>query len=255
MRRLALPATLALLLAVPAAWSQMRGGMHNAPARAPGMARPSGFVGARPAFISRPHTVSNGGFRHGPSSGSFHGSHGCFNCGHHHFHHGFYPWWWLNAYGYPYGYGAYGYGYETYWPMWDTSSSYDSNADQSYQRDAARQIDDLSRQVQQLREELEAQLYRAPTAQPAPVAAPANTQPQPAPRQQSPMQNDPPSDLSTVLVFRDQRIQEVQNYAIVGKTLVVIANQRQKKIPLSDLDLATTARLNEERGVAFQLPR
>ena len=69
------------------------------------------------------------------------------------------------------------------------------------------------------------------------------------------MQNDPPSDLSTVLVFRDQRIQEVQNYAIVGKTLVVIANQRQKKIPLSDLDLATTARLNEERGVAFQLPR
>ena len=248
MRRLLLSATLAFLLAAPAGWAQMRGGMRGAAVRSMGMARPSGFVGARPAFISRPHSVPSGGFHHGSPNGSFHGSHGCFNCGHHHFHHGFYPWWWLGAYGYPYyGYAAYGYG--SY--GWDNSSSYDSNADQSYQQETARQIDDLSRQVELLREELAAQLYRPP--QPAPSAV---ADPQPPPRQQPSAQKDPsPSDLSTVLVFRDQRIQEVKNYAIVGQTLVVIADQRQKKIPLSDLDLATTARLNEERGVAFQLPR
>lgn len=252
MRRLLTSATLALLLAVPAAWAQMRGGMRAAPARSMGMARPSGFVGTRPAFISRPQSVAHGGFHHGFTNGSFHGSHGCFNCGRHHFHHGFYPWW--GVYGYPY-YGYGGYGYANYWPWgWDDSSSYDSSADQSSQQQTARQIDDLSQQVQQLREELAAQLYRPPAPQPAPPA-PANAQPQPTAKHDPSEQKDPPSDLSTVLVFRDQRIQEVKNYAIVGKTLVVIADQRQKKIPLSDLDLATTARLNEERGVAFQLPR
>jgi len=250
MRRLVLYATLAFLLAVPAGWAQMRGGMRAAPVRSMGMARPGGFVGARPGFVSRPNAVAHGGFHHTPPNGSFHGSHGCFNCGHHHFHHGFYPWW-LGVYGYPY-YGYAGYGYGSYWPWWDTSSSYDSNGDQSYQQEAARQIDDLSQQVEQLREELAAQAYRTP--QPSALAA-ANPQPQPAPRQLPSAQKDPPSDLSTVLVFRDQRIQEVKNYAIIGKTLVVIADQRQKKIPLADLDLATTARLNEERGVAFQLPR
>jgi len=36
---------------------------------------------------------------------------------------------------------------------------------------------------------------------------------------------------------------------------VVVADQRQRKIPLSDLDLPATAKLNEERGVDFQIPQ
>src|SRR5579863_2673881 len=59
---------------------------------------------------------------------------------------------------------------------------------------------------------------------------------------------------ATVLVFRDQRKQEVQNYAIVGETLWNFAPQHTQKIPLSDLDLAATTKANDERGVDFRVP-
>jgi hypothetical protein len=59
---------------------------------------------------------------------------------------------------------------------------------------------------------------------------------------------------ATVLVFRDQRKLEVQNYAIVGQTLWSFAPQHTQKIPLSDLDLPATTQANDERGVDFRLP-
>jgi hypothetical protein len=58
----------------------------------------------------------------------------------------------------------------------------------------------------------------------------------------------------TVLVFRDQHKQDVQNYAIVGQTLWNFAPQRTQKIPLADLDLPATTKANDERGVDFRLP-
>jgi hypothetical protein len=58
----------------------------------------------------------------------------------------------------------------------------------------------------------------------------------------------------TVLVFRDQRKQEVQNYAIVGQTLWDFAPQRTQKIPLADLDLQATIKANDDRGVTFRVP-
>jgi hypothetical protein len=58
----------------------------------------------------------------------------------------------------------------------------------------------------------------------------------------------------TVLVFRDQHKQEVQNYAIVGQTLWAFAPQHTQKIPLADLDLSATTKANDERGVDFRLP-
>ena len=186
-----------------------------------------------------------------PFGAGHQGFHGCFNCFHHPHHHhlGFNPWWY-GGYGYPY-YG-YSYGYGGYWPTWDTAS-YGSNDDATYQQQLVNQIDDLSQQVQQLRQELDAAQYRSvPAAAAAPPQARAPTA---APARKADAAKETPSDLTTVLVFRDQRIQEVKNYAIVGKTLVVIADQRQRKVPLSDLDLETTMRLNEERGVSFQVPR
>ncbi len=59
---------------------------------------------------------------------------------------------------------------------------------------------------------------------------------------------------TTVLLFRDQRQQEVQNYAIVGQTLWVFKPQRTEKIPLSRLDIPATGKANEERGVDFRVP-
>ena len=59
---------------------------------------------------------------------------------------------------------------------------------------------------------------------------------------------------ATVLVFRDQHKEEIQNYAIVGQTLWNFSAQRTKKIPISDLDVPATTKANDERGVTFRLP-
>ena len=59
---------------------------------------------------------------------------------------------------------------------------------------------------------------------------------------------------ATVLVFRDRRQQEVQNYAIVGQTLWAFTSGRTQKIPLADLDVAATEKANDDRGVTFRVP-
>jgi hypothetical protein len=77
----------------------------------------------------------------------------------------------------------------------------------------------------------------------------------PAPHQPSPHQEErTQATPATVLVFRDQHQQEVQNYAIVGQTLWNFAPQHTQRIPLSDLDLVATAKANDERGVDFRVP-
>ncbi len=58
----------------------------------------------------------------------------------------------------------------------------------------------------------------------------------------------------TVLVYRDGHAEEIQNYAIVGKTIWVFNEARARKIPLADLDLAATKRDNEDRGIDFVVP-
>jgi hypothetical protein len=60
---------------------------------------------------------------------------------------------------------------------------------------------------------------------------------------------------ATALVFRDQHVLEVRNYAISGGTLWVLGDQQAKKIPLAQLDLDATAKMNDDRGVDFQLPK
>jgi hypothetical protein len=69
--------------------------------------------------------------------------------------------------------------------------------------------------------------------------------------------NQPKSDPEplTALVFHDQHVVEVRNYAISGGTLWVMSEQGTKKIPLSQLDLDATAKMNDDRGVDFQIPK
>ena len=59
---------------------------------------------------------------------------------------------------------------------------------------------------------------------------------------------------STLLVYRDGHQIEVQDYAILGKTLWVFSDQRARQVPLADLDLAATERVNGDRGVDFVAP-
>ena len=65
----------------------------------------------------------------------------------------------------------------------------------------------------------------------------------------------PEMEPATALVFRDQHVEEVRNYAIAGGTLWVLNEQAAKKIPLAQLDLPATVKMNDDRGVDFQVPR
>jgi hypothetical protein len=59
---------------------------------------------------------------------------------------------------------------------------------------------------------------------------------------------------TTILVFRDGRRSEIQNFAIVGQALWFFTEQRARKIPVSDLDVGATKEVNAGRDVDFRLP-
>jgi len=97
--------------------------------------------------------------------------------------------------------------------------------------DLAYQIGRLSQEIEQLRQQQTITSYTQP----------------PAPSQVAAEQRTP-----TVLVFRDGRRMEIQNYAIVGQMLWVFNERAATKIPLSDLDLDATQK--ENRGSGFRFP-
>jgi hypothetical protein len=88
--------------------------------------------------------------------------------------------------------------------------------------------------------------------------------PQPPPEQQDsrtsmgPTTEPPPQPVEdqprTVLVFKDGHQQEISNYAIVGGTLYDLSEGRSRKVALAQIDLQATAKLNDSRGIDFELP-
>ena len=135
------------------------------------------------------------------------------------------------GYGSPWLYGGF---YDPYW-WWDSGSRFDY--EQQYETGLANEMNEQSLEEQRLREQGDQDAY-------------ARSAPPPPPHQTQATEALP----ATVLVFRDQHKQEVQNYAIVGQTLWNFAPQHTQKIPLSDLDLPATTKANDERGVDFRLP-
>jgi hypothetical protein len=140
------------------------------------------------------------------------------------------------GFGYPgYGYGGY---YDPYW-WWDSSSS-SYNDDQDREYALASEMDALSVEEQRLREQEERDGDRDSYIRGSQPRAEEKSDPGPG----------------TALVFRDQHVEEVRNYAISGSTLWVLNDhQSGKKIPLAQLDLPATAKMNDERGVDFQVPQ
>jgi hypothetical protein len=83
---------------------------------------------------------------------------------------------------------------------------------------------------------------------------PVNSTPEPQSYQQR--RSDRASDEfaePTVLVFRDGHRQEIANYAIMGSTLFVLSGPRSR-IPIAELDIPATERVNQSRGVDFHVP-
>jgi len=115
--------------------------------------------------------------------------------------------------------------------------------DDDAQQQTSRQIDELSQEVQRLREDREEQDYPRQTANAL----------APRPQLEATLEK-PNTDLPIVLVFLDKHIQEIKNYAVMNETLMVYDGPRTHKIPLMDIDLAATLKLNDERGVAFAIP-
>jgi len=144
--------------------------------------------------------------------------------------------WW--GYGYPW----YG-GIDPYW-WWDSDSSSDPGPDPQYGPDPnPRYYDDgLANQMNEQR--------------PYPRRMPDQGDPDGyarlAPRASH--QEATTAVPATVLVFRDQRKQEVQNYAIVGQTLWIFSPERTQKVPLADVDIDATQKANDARGVDFRVP-
>jgi hypothetical protein len=239
MRRPVLIVTFVLTAALAMGWAQ-RSGMRG------------GGSPVRMGFSS--NGAMHAGFGHAPgrggqfSSGFHQPPHGGPNHFHPHpmsghTHHGFN---FVPAVNWRYRYPRYYGGFYSPW-YWNGASydSYDSSQDDYAERQMLRQIDELSQEVQRLRRDQE---YSQ--SMPALVSAPA---PVPAPRPSAePAKVD--SGLPVVLVFFDKKIQEIKNYAVMNEMLVVFDGPRTKKIPLRDLDLAATMKLNDERGVDFQLP-
>lgn len=62
-----------------------------------------------------------------------------------------------------------------------------------------------------------------------------------------------PSD-PTILVFKDGHQLEIENYAVISQTLYDLTPGHRRKIALAELDLPATEKLNDDRGVVFELP-
>ena len=127
----------------------------------------------------------------------------------------------------------------------DTGSSYDEDYERD--REIANDMNEQSLEEQRMLRQEEADgdqdaYSRRSERQRSP--SPTSSDDQPGTRRHA----------DTVLVFRDQHKQEIQNYAIVGQTLWNFAPPHTEKIPLADLDLAATAKANDDRGVTFRVP-
>ena len=199
-------------------------GAHSGGGHAFGGSRSGGDFAAHPSFHGSPNrTLSSRNFNH--SHGPHHGPgirirtrdfrNNCF--------------WFGCGWGYPYPY--LGGGIDPYW-WWDSGSPDDQN-----QQYGSGPSDDEN-----------AQNYDQRGNDPGDQDVYARSAPPP------PRDDRTEAAPATVLVFRDQHKQDVQNYAIVGQTLWTFAPQRTQKIPLSDLDLPATTKANEERGVDFRVP-
>jgi hypothetical protein len=132
-------------------------------------------------------------------------------------------------------------GFQPVYPYWFPSTGYQSEEsappvpEPEQDTQLATQVGNLTAEVEMMREDQAARDSRgAPSSEP-PVAA----------------EEKPPA---TLFVYRDGHQMEVQNYAILGKTLWVFSDQRTRQVPLADLDLAATQRVNGERGVDFVAP-
>ena len=144
------------------------------------------------------------------------------------------------GYGYPFGLSYLNYGF----PFWDDfDSSWDDADNAGYSYGAPPPQDDAAGPYAQP-PDAGGPAYAMQYANPMPPAVPPAPQARPEPAEE---------DAITV-VFKDGRPSEqVHNYALT-RTALYITDKRMREIPLDEIDLPATERVNHAAGVDFQVP-
>ena len=88
---------------------------------------------------------------------------------------------------------------------------------------------------------------------PVKYARPSHPMSEPPADAQQQDEQDPPQE-PTTLVFKDGHKLDVGNYAIVGSTLFDLTPGHSRKVPLAELDVPATQKINDDRGIIFRLP-
>lgn len=147
--------------------------------------------------------------------------------------------WWLNSYaylGYP--------DFYQYPPWWDYDDSYDSQSAISQGP-----TQDYGTQPPPEEQPDSASLPPWPSINSPEGFAPTEQQSAPVQVLASPQPTQP-----VTLVFNNGRPSEkIQNFVLTADTLYVMDQQR-RDIPVAELDLAETARVNRQAGVEFHIP-
>ena len=134
------------------------------------------------------------------------------------------------------------YGYGGYYPYSDYTSAQPQQAvssDNSSQVELAREVQQLSDQIESLRYEegRRAEQRQAPPTSSSGTSMSART---PA--------------IATTFVMRDGSHVVAQNYALTGQTLWIFDEHKARKIPLSDVDPEATEKFNAANGIEIRLP-
>lgn len=143
-----------------------------------------------------------------------------------------YPYWPWGAWNYPYLFND-----------WDYNDDYDSQpagnyADSQYPEYTPGPYDEAPPDQPEPEQ---------PSYTPWPYSRPAPSASQPAPPA-------PAAEAPVTLVFKDGRPNEqIHNYMLTAKTLSIL-DQHRRDIPVDQLDLVATARVNRDAGVDFSLP-
>jgi hypothetical protein len=134
-----------------------------------------------------------------------------------------------------------GFGVQPVYPSWLPSAGYETDqpappaVEPEQDSPLAAQVGNLATEVEMMRQDQARRDSRGAPSTEIPAAA----------------AEKPPA---TLLVYRDGHQVEVQNYAILGKTLWIFSAQTTRRVPLADLDLTATQRVNGDRGVDFSTP-
>ena len=113
------------------------------------------------------------------------------------------------------------------------------SSDNSNQVELAREVQQLSDQIEELRYEegRRAEQQKAPPPSSSGTSMSART---PA--------------IATTFVMRDGSHVVAQNYALTGQTLWIFDEHKARKIPLSDVDREATEKFNAANGIEIRLP-